>query len=49
MDDTLRFKEMLNEVLAWCVSDANNEDGYATQEMMENRVEVLIEVLDATD
>ena len=33
--------ECLHEVAFWCKQDAENEDGYPTQEMMDARVEVL--------
>lgn len=31
----------LREVLVWCITDAANEDGYPTQEMFDNRIEVI--------
>lgn len=36
----------LREVLEWCIVDAANEDGYPTQEMLDNRVEVLRNALE---
>ena len=38
-------KGMLKFALEWCEADASNEDGYPTQEMMDNRVMVLKETL----
>ncbi len=35
----------LCEALAWCIVDAANEDGYPTQEMFDNRIEVLYDAL----
>lgn len=32
---------MLDGALHWCKQDADNEDGYATQEMLDNRVDEL--------
>ena len=37
---------ILREVLEWCTEDAANEDGYPTQEMLDNRVEVLRDALE---
>ncbi len=45
MTEIERLKETLREALAWCSSDAENEDGWPTQEMLDNRVEVLTEAL----
>ena len=36
----------VEEALEWCLIDATNEDGYPTQEMLDNRVEVLTEALE---
>ncbi len=33
--------EALREALAWCRVDAANEDSYPTQEMFDNRIEVI--------
>lgn len=41
------LEAVLREALHWCKQDADNEDGYPTQEMLENRVAVLKEALGA--
>lgn len=35
----------IQEALGWCEQDAQNEDGWPTQEMLDNRVEVLRDAL----
>jgi hypothetical protein len=37
--------EALQEALAWCEIDATDEDGFPSQEMLENRVEILREAI----
>ena len=39
--------EIIELALAWCEQDAENEDGYPTQEMMDNRVAVLRAAIEA--
>ena len=36
---------VLKAALEWCITDRDNEDGWPTQEMLENRVAVLHQVI----
>jgi hypothetical protein len=39
------YEKALKDVLFWCKEDANNEDGYPTQEMFDERVAYIRSVL----